>query len=160
MHGVHMCSCLLCSLMVVFHKMHYTGLMSVPVRNTFEPPPCRLLRRIDLRFVELLTSKMAADPLGPGVPPLAVVCTSVNNKCNFKEHLKDIYKYEVHGGTHSRAARLALLDEVPTNESYAHVQVDVYVGLTDAECLRLAARHNINGHFHHEMTHRDYVRYT
>lgn len=102
---------------------------------------------------------MAADPLGPGVPPLAVVCTSVTDKHSFKEHLKDVYKYEVHGGTHSRAARLALLDEAPTNQSYARVEVDVFVGMTDAECLRLAARHNINGHFHHEMTHRDYVSY-
>ena len=33
----------------------------------------------------------------------------------------------------------------------------MYVALSDAECLRLAARHNIIGHFHCEMSHRDYV---
>ena len=35
----------------------------------------------------------------------------------------------------------------------------VYCGLTDEEALRLASRHNINGHYTHEMTHKDYVSY-
>ncbi len=39
---------------------------------------------------------MAADPLGPDVPPLAAVSISISDKHNFKEHLKDVYKYEVH----------------------------------------------------------------
>lgn len=30
-------------------------------------------------------------------------------------------------------------------------------GLTDEEALRLATRHNTNGHFNHSMTHQDYV---
>lgn len=34
---------------------------------------------------------------------------------------------------------------------------EVYVGLSDDESLRLASRHNTNGHFVHKMTHRDYV---
>lgn len=135
----------------------FLGLHQIPVRNTVEPPPCWLLRRLDARFVEALTSRIAADPSGPGVPPLAVVCKDVDEKSKFREHLKDIYKYEVHGGTHSRAARLALLEEKPNDKNYGEMWADVYAGLTDAECLRLAARHNINGHFHHEMTHRDYV---
>lgn len=33
----------------------------------------------------------------------------------------------------------------------------VYCGLTDEEALRLAMRHNVNGHFTHGLTHRDYV---
>ena len=33
----------------------------------------------------------------------------------------------------------------------------VYCGLTNEEALRLASRHNVNGHFNHEMTHKDYV---
>ena len=28
----------------------------------------------------------------------------------------------------------------------------MYVGLTDEEALRLASRHNINGHYNHKMT--------
>ncbi len=131
--------------------------MKIPIRNTTDPPVSRLLRRVDPVFVEALTKKMVSDPVGPGIPPLAVVCTSVHEKEKFKEHLKDVYKYEVHGGTHSRAARLALLEESPKDDNYGHVLAEVFVGLTDSECLRLAARHNINGHFHHQMTHREYV---
>lgn len=39
------------------------------------------------------------------------------------------------------------------------VSCHVYVGLTDEEALWLASRHNANGHFQHQMTHRDYVSY-
>lgn len=42
--------------------------------------------------------------------------------------------------------------------AYQEAYSMVYCGLTDDEALRLAARHNINGHFSHAMTHRDYVR--
>ena len=34
----------------------------------------------------------------------------------------------------------------------------IYCVLTDEECLRLALRHNANGHFTHKLTHEDYVR--
>ena len=37
------------------------------------------------------------------------------------------------------------------------VTCNVYVGLDDEEALWLATRHNSNGHFHHAMTHREYV---
>ena len=33
----------------------------------------------------------------------------------------------------------------------------IYCGLTDEEALRVASRHNVNGHFNHLMTHHDYV---
>ncbi len=39
------------------------------------------------------------------------------------------------------------------------VLAEVYIGLTDDESLCLASRHNVNGHFVHKMTHRDYVSY-
>ena len=54
------------------------------------------------------------------------------------------YAYEVHGGSHSYAAH-------PDDEQFLYALSDVYVALSDAECLRLAARHNINGHFHCEI---------
>lgn len=41
--------------------------------------------------------------------------------------------------------------------SFEKVSRHVYVGLTDEEALWLSSRHNANGHFHHNMTHRDYV---
>lgn len=40
---------------------------------------------------------------------------------------------------------------------YKEALATVYCGLSDEECLRVASRHNINGHFHHEMTYSDYV---
>ena len=43
------------------------------------------------------------------------------------------------------------------NEEFKDVAAIIYCGLTDDECLHLAARHNINGHFTHAVTHRDYV---
>ena len=33
----------------------------------------------------------------------------------------------------------------------------IYCGLTNEEALRVATHHNVNGHFHHAMSHRDYV---
>lgn len=40
---------------------------------------------------------------------------------------------------------------------YKEVTAIVYCGLNDEQCLRVASRHNTNGHFHHEMTYGDYV---
>ena len=44
------------------------------------------------------------------------------------------------------------------NAVFSHCLAFVYCGLSDEECLRLSARHNINGHFNHKMQHKDYVR--
>lgn len=67
--------------------------MKIPIRNTTDPPTSRLLRRVDPIFVDALMGKMVSDPVGPGIPPLAVVCTSEDEKDKFKEHLKEVYKY-------------------------------------------------------------------
>ena len=90
----------------------------------------------------------------PGIPPLAVTCKNVEKKEFFKERHKDLYRYEVNGGLHSVKARQGLVNENPI---FSTVQAVVYVGLSDEEALRLASRHNTNGHFNHRMTHRDYV---
>ncbi|KAL5488974.1 hypothetical protein EMCRGX_G018008 [Ephydatia muelleri] len=132
------------------------GLVKIDIRRLREPPPSRQLRKLDLTFVDALASKMTEDPFGPGVPPMAVVCTSVKSVEEFKIDFALHYAYEVHGGSHSYAARLKLLAIHPDDEQFLYALSDVYVALSDAECLRLAARHNINGHFHCEMSHRDY----
>eukprot|EP00731_Ephydatia_muelleri_P017004 Em0010g102a len=132
------------------------GLVKIDIRRLREPPPSRQLRKLDLTFVDALASKMTEDPFGPGVPPMAVVCTSVKSVEEFKMDFALHYAYEVHGGSHSYAARLKLLAIHPDDEQFLYALSDVYVALSDAECLRLAARHNINGHFHCEMSHRDY----
>ena len=77
----------------------------------------------------------------------------------FLEWLKDSYKlkYEVLGGQHTIAAKTELLRENPHNPLYSKVFAEVYVALQDKEALRLALRHNSNGHFIHHMTHKDFV---
>ena len=45
------------------------------------------------------------------------------------------------------------------NPFFKEVIAYVYCGLTDEEALRLASGHNINGHYTHEMTYKDYVSY-
>ena len=91
---------------------------------------------------------------GVGIPPLAVICKDVHNKDLFQERLMDVYRYEVHGGLHGIKARQELNEE---GYSFERVSCHVYAGLSDEEALWLASRHNANGHFHHTMTHRDYV---
>ena len=131
--------------------------MEIAVKNLDEPPPSRLLRKVDMIFVESLKKRLKEDPYGPGVPPLAVNCKDVAKKELFKERLKDVYRYEVQGGLHGAKARQNLLAESSNEMDLANVHAVVYVGLTDEEALRLASRHNINGHYNHKMTHRDYV---
>jgi hypothetical protein len=42
-----------------------------------EPPKERLLREIDTIFLEVLKKNMKEDPYGPGVPTVALLCTTV-----------------------------------------------------------------------------------
>ena len=93
------------------------------------------------------------DPSGPGVAPVAVLCTSTQ----YETRLKDVYKYEVLGGQHTSTARLELAREHPNNKLFSSILAKIYVGLSDNESLRLASRHNLNGMFIHRMTHWDYA---
>lgn len=130
----------------------------LPVANLDEPDrETRLIRSLDEQFLRNLVEKMENDPSGPGVPPIAVSCTDVDETGAFAERLKDVYKYEVLGGQHTSAARTQLNKKYPENPLYRSILAEVYVGLSDDEALRLASRHNVNGHFVHKMTHRDYV---
>ena len=90
-------------------------------------------------FVEGLMKHLQADPTAPGTPPFV-------KWEEFKERHKDVYQYDVLGGLHGANARQGLLTEQPGEEAYSRVFCVVYCGLTDEEALRLASRHNINGH--------------
>ena len=131
--------------------------MDIAVSNLHEPPTSRLLRKIDSVFVEGLKQRLKNDPAAPGIPPFAVMCKNIRKVEEFNERHKDVYQYEVLGGLHGAKARQALLLEQPGVEAYSRMFCIIYCGLTDEEALRLAARHNINGHYNHKMTHRDYV---
>ena len=127
----------------------------MPVTNLIQPQAnLRLIRKLDNTFVNNLKKRIPADPSGPGVPPVAVLCVGVDD---FSERYKDFYRYEVLGEQYTAAAKAKLLKENPGNSLFNQVFAEVYMGLTDRECLRLASRHNTNGHFIHRMSHKDYV---
>lgn len=90
------------------------------------------------------------------MPPVAVLCVDVQEKDEFLERLKESYKYEVLGGQHTTAAKAELFHE-NHNPLHNQINAEVYIGLNNKEALRLASRHNENGHFIHRMTHKDYV---
>jgi hypothetical protein len=131
--------------------------IEIKITNCQEPTYERLLRKLDGRFLRALKERMKADPIAPGIPPLALHCISVSTKSDFLPHLVNQYKFEVLGGLHSITAKKELLEEMPGHSIYSNCLAFVYCGLTDEECLRLSARHNVNGHFNHKMQHKDYV---
>lgn len=134
------------------------GLYQLPVTNLVQPQSdLRLIRKLDTTFLSNLKKRIKEDPSGPGVPPVAVLCIDVQQKDDFSERLKESYKYEILGGQHTTAAKAELFHENPNNPLYNQVFAEIYVGLNDKEALRLAFRHNDNGHFIHRMTHKDYV---
>ena len=61
------------------------------------------------------------------------------------------------GGLHGFTAKSELHTEVPDNPFFKSVEAEVYCQLTDEQALRLALRHNMNGHLIHKMTFRDIV---
>ena len=122
-----------------------------------EPQSSRCLRTVDEVFVETLTKRFEKDPSAPGVPPIAALCTSVSTVEEYDIKLKNAYRYELLGGQHTALARKAVANQHRCNMALQQVLAEVYVGLTNDEALRLASRHNTNGHFVHKMTHRDYV---
>lgn len=68
-----------------------------------------------------------------------------------------LIRYEVAGGLHGYTAKAELHSEVPLNPYFKTIQAEVYCQLSDEHALRLALRHNMNGHFIHKMTFRDIV---
>ena len=114
----------------------------------------RLIRDLNASFVQKLKKQIQDDPYGPGVPAVAALCIGVDE---FSERYKDSYRYEVLGGQHTTRAKAELFKENPDNSQFGQILAEVYMGLTDKESLRLASRHNANGHFIHKMTHKDYV---
>lgn len=73
----------------------------------------RQIRQVDSKFVKALKEHMLQDAAAPGVAPIAVLCTDVQDKHQFKLHLKNQYSYEVLGGLHSITAKKELMEEMP-----------------------------------------------
>ena len=86
-----------------------------------------------------------------------MVSTNICEKENFEEQLKDLYKYEMHGGVHTLKAKQELIEEGYLNPKM-YIWCNIYSYLDDEETLWLDSCHNINGHFSHKMSHRNHVR--
>ena len=112
--------------------------------------------RIDPIFLDNLTLRKEEDTSEIGIPHFAVICANICEKEKVEERLKDLYKFEVHGGVHSLKVKQKLIEEGYLNPKI-HVWCNIYSYLNDEEALWLASRHNINGHFSHKMSHRNYV---
>ena len=87
--------------------------IEIKITNCQEPTYERLLRKLDGRLLRALKERMKADPIAPGIPPLALHCISVSTKSDFLPHLVNQYKFEVLGGLHSITAKKELLEEMP-----------------------------------------------
>ena len=87
--------------------------MKIPIAKCKAPPKERLLRKVDEIFVSSLKEQLKSDPIGPGVPPVALLCTDVVCCEEFSLRLTPQYSYEVLGGLHSITAKRQLLEEYP-----------------------------------------------
>ena len=61
------------------------------------------------------------------------------------------------GGLHTLVTKSQLVEEYPDNPFYTTAMVEVFVGLTNEEALRLAQHHNLTSHFVHKVSHQDLV---
>ncbi len=143
-----------------YNYLYTAGTFDLLLNTLVKPHEAKQCAKpVDTSFVKALAARFEEDPSAPGVPPIAALCVSVPSKEAFNIKRKDGYKYEVLGGQHSALARKEISLKNPENMALQRVLAEVYIGLTDDESLRLASRHNVNGHFVHKMTHRDYVSY-
>lgn len=67
-----------------------------------EPPPLRLLRKVDELFVERLKEAMMSNPSTDTAPIVGLVVLSHGEE--FQESKRFTYQYETIGGNNSRAA--------------------------------------------------------
>jgi len=87
---------------------------------------------------------------------MVVLCMDISLE-NFNSKHCNVYKYEVLGGLHFLLAKQQLPEAYPDNLFYKVTMAEIYVALSDEQCLWLAQWHNINSHFVHHITHHDLV---
>jgi len=76
---------------------------------------------------------------------------------NFNCKHCNVYKYEVVGGLHSLLAKCQLTEKHPDNPFYKVTMAEVYIALSNEQCLWLAQCHNANSHFVHHIAHHNLV---
>ena len=78
------------------------GYYELPVTSLVEPPPARLLRKVDELFVERLKEAMVSNPSTDTAPIVGLVVLPHGE--HFQESKRFTYQYETIGGNNSRAA--------------------------------------------------------
>ena len=119
------------------------------------PSVSRCLRKPDRVFIESLKKEMIENPTSLVSPIVGLVRLGTSE--TFDSRHSQGYVYETIGGNNSRIALQELLKEHPDMGSLKTRLVAVYVGLSDEEALRVAAKHNRATSFTHSMTTQDKV---
>ena len=70
------------------------GLMELNVAMLDEPQRSRLLRGVDELFVTNLKDRLVGDPMGPGIPPIAVTCKSIAKGELFKVNNTNVKTFQ------------------------------------------------------------------
>ena len=119
----------------------------------------RLIRSLDNQFLKNLNEKWHVVHRLQEYPQLLLCIRIWSNQLSSTSVLAAEERLQIWGarGQHTSQTRAELHQEQSNNPLFATILAEVYVGLSDDEVLRLASRHNINGHYIHKMTHRDYI---
>ena len=78
------------------------GYYELPVTSLVEPPPARLLRKVDELFVKRLKEAMMSNPSTDTAPIVGLVVLPHGE--HLQESKRFTYQYETIGGNNSRAA--------------------------------------------------------
>ena len=115
-----------------------------------QPPPQRLIRPLDKKFLEVLVKSQRDFPSGPYLPLVGNIPDETPE--TFVPSLAKSYMIEAIGGNHNREATRVNKEEFPDVTHYQSRLTIVYAGLSNEEAGRLATLHNLTGHLSHDMT--------
>ena len=107
-------------------------------------------------FVESLAQELQKEP-GGSHGCLFVVAKDIATKEEFDIRKKDVYNYEVLGGTHLMLATKHLHSQEPENKYFSGRMARIYCGLTDDQAIYLGAMHQNTTSFCHDITYREEV---
>ena len=131
------------------------GSYEIPITSLIAPSSNRCLREPDRVFIDSLKKEMIHNPTTLVSPIVGLVQLKANE--SFDSCHPQGYLYETIGRNNSRIALQELTIEYPNNDSFKTRLVAVYIGLSDEEAVRVAAKHNRATSFTHSMTTQDKV---
>ena len=126
--------------------------LGLPVR------PSRQFRRVNEAFVDSLKEELLQEPSGSH-GCLFMFGKGIESKETFDPAKKDVYEYEVLGGTHLMLATKKLHSQFPENIYYQGRMARIYCGLTDDQAIYLSAMHQKFSSFCHDIACREEVHF-